>query len=120
MLQVKNKMSALRKGLMFGSLSLLMASCGPTVQNSAPEKTALTSEDISNYREALELKLKDPVARARLIARVLGSTEEAERHAFLKFHLFGYAGDGNIVPFFGMNNYIIQKWVPDGLSLIHI
>ena len=114
MLQVKSKIGALGKGLFLGSLSLLMASCGPTREISSPEKTALTSEDIANYREALELKLKDPVARARLIARVLGSTEEAERHAFLKFHLFGYAGDGNIVPFFSMNNYIIQKWVPDG------
>ena len=42
----------------------------------------------------------------------MGSTEEAERHAFLKFHIYGFAGDGNLIPFFTMNNYVVQKWVP--------
>ncbi|MEM6586611.1 MAG: DUF1838 family protein, partial [Pseudomonadota bacterium] len=52
------------------------------------------------------------VARTKLIAKVLGATEEMERHGFLKFHVFGFTGEGNAVPFFTMNNYIIQKWSP--------
>ncbi len=68
------------------------------------------------YRDLLDRALADPVQRSKLIAKVLGSQEKSERHAFLKFHVFGFAGDGNIVPFFTMNNYVIQDWeqVEDG------
>lgn len=78
-------------------------------QNSA---THLGPEELASKREQLDAILADPADRIRLIAKVFGSTEEAERHAFLKFHIFGFAGDGNLIPFFTMNNYIIQKWVP--------
>ena len=45
-----------------------------------------------------------------MIAKIMGSTVEDGRHAFLKFHVFGYAGDGNLIPFFTINNYVVQKW----------
>lgn len=86
----------------------LVAACSP-----APEINAeLSAEDLDLYQRKLALRLNDPVARTKLIAKVFGSTVEDERHAFLKFHIFGYAGDGNLIPFFTMNNYVIQKWVP--------
>ncbi len=72
----------------------------------------LSAEDLDLFQRQLALRLANPEARTRLIAKVMGSTVESERHAFLKFHIFGYAGDGNLIPFFTMNNYVIQKWVP--------
>lgn len=86
-------------------MSLALAGC----QGGREE---LTSQELETKREQLATILADPMSRTRLIAKIMGSTVEDERHAFLKFHVFGYAGDGNLIPFFSMNNYIIQKWAP--------
>ena len=96
-------------GSLFCGLALvLLAACSP-----APEvDKALSAADLDKYQKELASRLNDPVARSNLIAKVFGSTVEAERHAFLKFHIYGYAGDGNIIPFFTLNNYVIQKWQP--------
>ncbi|QIG53634.1 DUF1838 family protein [Altererythrobacter sp. BO-6] len=72
----------------------------------------LSAEDLEMRRAELDTQLADPVARTRLIAKVFGSTEKMERHAFLKFHVFGFTGEGNLIPFFTMNNYVIQRWSP--------
>ena len=82
-----------------------VAACQPTEQHLGPEELAAKRDELNTI-------LSDPASRVRLIAKVFGSTEEAERHAFLKFHIFGFAGDGNLIPFFTMNNYVIQKWSP--------
>lgn len=92
------------------SVLALTVGCSPNVE----VKTDLTDEDLAVYQRKLALRLNDPEARLRMIAKVFGSTVEDERHAFLKFHIFGYAGDGNLIPFFTMNNYVVQKWAPDG------
>jgi len=88
-----------------GALSLATAACQGGKQD-------LTSQELESSRAELATILEDPAARSKFIAKVMGSTIEAERHAFLKFHIFGYAGDGNLIPFFSMKNYVIQKWVP--------
>lgn len=90
------------------ALSVMIAACSQAPTADAP----LTGDELFEYQKKLTVELRDPVSRAKLIAKVLGSTEEAERHGFLKFHIYGFAGDGNIVPFFTMNNYIVQKWRP--------
>ncbi len=84
---------------------LALAACQPADQH-------LTPEELSTKRDELNEILSDPADRIKLIAKVFGSTEEAERHAFLKFHIFGFTGEGNLIPLFTMNNYIIQKWEP--------
>lgn len=102
--------SAIARSLFCGAAIALIASCSP-----APEiDKALTAEELDMYQRKLALRIQNPVARTKLIAKVFGSTVEGERHAFLKFHIFGYAGDGNLIPFFTMNNYVIQRWAPDG------
>jgi len=97
------------KATVLAGLCLAIAAC-----NSAPasQESALTPEQLDARRQQLATILADPKARTRLIAKVMGSTVKDERHAFLKFHIFGYAGDGNLIPFFSLNNYIIQKWTP--------
>ncbi len=94
--------------MILGCVMLALAACAPN----APGDTALTAKELGDYRQKLTASLQDPVARSNLIAKVMGSTETGERHAFLKFHIFGFAGDGNIIPFFTMNNYVVQKWTP--------
>lgn len=96
------------KAFVFVTLFGVLAACSP-----APEvKADLSAEDLDLYQRKLALRLQDPVKRTKLIAKVFGSTVENERHAFLKFHIFGFTGDGNLIPFFTMNNYVIQKWAP--------
>ena len=97
----------------FCSLILgLLAACSP-----APEvDKTLSATDLDRYQKELTQRLQDPVARSNLIAKVFGSTVKAQRHAFLKFHIYGYAGDGNLIPFFTLNNYVIQKWAPAGVG----
>ncbi len=98
--------------------SLLISACGPTAEVNAE----LTAQELDSYRSKLNITLNNPARRTKLIAKVFGSTVEEERHAFLKFHIFGFAGDGNLIPFFTMNNYVIQKWAPtedSGFELQH-
>ena len=94
----------------------IVTACGPT----SASNQELSGEDLDQYQRKLAITLKDPARRTKLIAKVFGSTVEDERHAFLKFHIFGYAGDGNLIPFFTMNNYIIQKWAPSDDSTFEV
>lgn len=91
--------------------SVLVAACLVTVACSQQEQP-LSSQELEERRAELATQLADPASRTRLIAKVFGSTEEMERHAFLKFHVFGFTGEGNLIPFFSMNNYIVQRWSP--------
>ena len=100
------------------AMSFLISACGP----SSDVKTELSAEELDVYQRKLNITLNDPARRLKLIAKVFGSTVEEDRHAYLKFHLFGFAGDGNLIPFFTMNNYIVQKWKPtedSGYELQH-
>jgi hypothetical protein len=101
-----------RLGLL-AALGLFTASCQ---QASEP----LSPSELADKRAQLDSIIADPAARTEMIAKIMGSTEEAERHAFLKFHVFGFAGDGNLIPFFSMNNYIIQKWSPGDNSTFEV
>jgi len=103
----------LTKGIFVSGLSLLLMSCDSSPDVAEPVDKELSVIELGVYRSKLDAALKDPITRSNLIAKVLGSTVQDERHAFLKFHVYGFAGDGNLVPFFSMNNYIIQKWTPD-------
>lgn len=96
------------KKSIFAAVSGLTVACSPT-SNVDQE---LSAKDLDEYRRKLTITLKNPVQRTKLIAKVLGSTVEEERHGYLKFHVFGFAGDGNLIPFFTMNNYVVQKWRP--------
>ena len=107
-MNLTHRIKAFLRAIFYAFILCIMAACAPAPK----EDKALSSEDLNLYRKQLELRLQDPVSRSNLIAKVFGSTEEAERHAFLKFHIYGYAGDGNLIPLFTLNNYVIQKWVP--------
>jgi hypothetical protein len=94
------------KYALLASACLISASCQEA--GDAP----LSADELASKRDELGTILADRNDRLRLIAKVFGSTAQEDRHAFLKFHIFGFTGEGNLIPFFTMNNYIIQQWSP--------
>lgn len=56
--------------------------------------------------------LEDPAVRARVRARVIGSCAEETSMKFYRLNLYGYMGDGNLVPFFTMNHLSVADWAP--------
>lgn len=59
----------------------------------------------------VRLDLSSPEKRVEVFTKIVGSIAKEEKHAFLRFHLYGFLGE-NVVPFFSMNNYVVQKWEP--------
>ncbi len=59
-----------------------------------------------------KLDLRDPAQRAKARAKTLGAVEEQLVYTFYRLHLYGYMHDGNLVPFFTMNNLNITRWTP--------
>lgn len=92
-----------------GLAALLLTLIACSGENAAHNAKSGSSK---NYTlEDLEETLSDPVKRSDMIVKIMGSTEKQDKYAFLKFHVYGYAGE-NIIPFFTMNNLIVQKWTP--------
>ena len=88
------------------------ASNAPNASVDTPSSTA-TSQTTRRYTTAdLDEILKDPIKRSDLIVKIMGSTAREDTIAFLKFHVYGYAGE-NLIPFFSMNNVIVQNWTPE-------
>ena len=56
--------------------------------------------------------LADPATRARLRARIIGSCARETVFLFYRLHIYGYSGDGNLIPFFTMNHLNISEWTP--------
>lgn len=86
--------------------ALALAACSPASAPAAEPAPAkkYTTADIQDI-------LDDPIKRSDMIVKIMGSTAREDTYAFLKFHVYGYAGE-NLVPFFTMNNVIVQKWTP--------
>lgn len=51
----------------------------------------------------------DPAARARMRARIIGSTVDETVYIFYRLNIYGYDG-GSLVPFFTMNHLSVNKW----------
>ncbi|WP_310532277.1 DUF1838 family protein [Novosphingobium sp.] len=52
---------------------------------------------------------QDPVARARMRARIIGSTAGERVFMFYRLNIYGYDG-GQLVPFFTMNHLSVNQW----------
>jgi hypothetical protein len=51
----------------------------------------------------------DPAARARMRARIIGSTAGELVYMFYRLNIYGYDG-GQLVPFFTMNHLSVNRW----------
>lgn len=103
----KTKTSSYLRSTAAVIVMLGLTACGNAEVNQDPvSEKSYTRQDIDKI-------LADPISRSELIVKVMGSTEREDTHAFMKFHVYGFAGDGNLIPLFTMNNYIVQKWFPE-------
>ena len=58
------------------------------------------------------LNLEDPVSRARIRAKILGSAAEDTLHGLTQLHLYAYLNGGNVKPLMTMWNYTVTQWQP--------
>ena len=65
---------------------------------------------VSHAAQAPSLDLTSPLSRARIRAKVLGSVEPELVYTFYRLHIYGYMNDGNLIPFFTMNNLNLTRW----------
>lgn len=100
------KMSA-RFPLALAVSAFAVAACSADLKGADTASAVATTYSLAD----LEDILADPVRRSEMIVKVMGSTQREDTHAFLKFHVYGYTGE-NLIPFFTMNNVIVQKWTP--------
>ncbi len=109
---MNNNMISRRKSLRGLCLGLTAASSGLGMSSNsiAMSQSRSTAETKRRYTID-ELDLSSPENKSKLITKVMGSIGKEETHAFLRFHIYGFAGE-NCIPFFSMNNYVIQRWEP--------
>jgi len=88
-----------RRGMLQGTaLGLAAAAALPT---NAAERRPLPTLD-----------LEDPVTRARVRAKMSGSTREKTVYGLTALHLYAYLHEGNMKPLMTMYNYTVTKWKP--------
>lgn len=73
---------------------------------------ALAAQGMTAQGIAARPDLNDPAVRARMRARVIGSCARETVFIFYRLHIYGYTGDGNLIPFFTMNHLNISEWTP--------
>ena len=56
------------------------------------------------------LDLSDPQQRLKAKVKTSGSLAGGPVYTFLRLHIYGYANEGNLVPFYSMNNYACNVW----------
>jgi len=57
-------------------------------------------------------RLADPATRARVQARVRGSCSRETVPIFYRLDIYGFTGEGNIVPYFTLNHLSVNEWTP--------
>lgn len=56
----------------------------------------------------------DPVTAMRTHVKIVGSLGKEPVYSFYRLNLYGDLGEGNFVPFFTMNNILVDYWEPQG------
>lgn len=73
-------------------------------------------------KRAGKLDLDDPRKRFEATVKMRGSLADGPVHTFVRLHIYGYANEGNLVPFFSMNNYAVNVWkkLPNGNHAVQV
>lgn len=82
---------------------------------------ALMPGGVAAAAPRLNRDLTAPANRARVRARIIGSCRAETTFAFFRLNIYGFRGDGNLIPFFTLNNLQIGQWtpLPDGTYSNH-
>lgn len=101
MKQTTTRRELLAAGTGVGILTagLLASSAAPAAASAKPAARAAGKPDFNDPRTRFEAQVK-----------MRGSLADGPVHTFVRLHIWGYANDGNLVPFFSMNNYSVNVW----------
>ncbi len=66
----------------------------------------------ANAAPAKTLDLSDPKVRAHTRAKIMGSVAAETVYKFYRLHIYGYMNEGNLIPFFTLNNINATQWTP--------
>ncbi|KQM13326.1 DUF1838 family protein [Novosphingobium sp. Leaf2] len=96
-----------RRGLMVaGSIAASLTAAGAVAGRAvAAARGPVTDGDVAS-------RLADPATRARVQARVRGSCGRETIPIFYRLDLYGYTGEGNLVPYFTLNHLSVNEWRP--------
>lgn len=83
----------------------------PSLAEAAATKGARSASPAISDAEA-NARLADPTTRARVRARVAGSCEQETVNIFYRLNIYGFTGEGNLVPFFTLNHLSVNEWTP--------
>jgi hypothetical protein len=64
----------------------------------------------SSPPSGMGIDMNDPQARFNAQVKMRGTLADAPVESFVRLHIWGYGHEGNLVPFFSMNNYSVNKW----------
>jgi hypothetical protein len=76
----------------------------------AGQASAATPVIANAPRQLRHVDWNDPYERFRLQVKMRGTLDDAAVSTFVRLHIYGYANEGNLVPFFSMNNYAVNVW----------
>jgi hypothetical protein len=77
----------------------------------------LAALHISSAQAAVERPLpvfSDPITALRTHVKMVGSLGQATVYSFMRLNIYADLGEGNFVPFFTMNNILVDYWQPKG------
>jgi hypothetical protein len=60
--------------------------------------------------KAGNVDFNDPRQRFLAQVKMRGTLAGGPNHTFVRLHIWGYGNEGNLVPFFSMNNYAVNVW----------
>jgi hypothetical protein len=101
-----------------GTVGALTAS----LLSSVPAVAAPSGKGQGAGRRKGKLDFEDPQERFKLTVRMRGSLADEPVHSFVRLHIYGYGHEGNLVPFFSMNNYAVNVWkkLPNGNHAVQV
>lgn len=82
-----------------------MSSAGLTVLQS-PSAAAITPTPLPDF--------SNPVTALRTHVKMVGSLGNTTVYSFMRLNIYVDLGEGNFVPFFTMNNILVDYWQPKG------
>lgn len=97
----------------WGATALAGASVGAGASVSAgTSASASASSKIVPQSELPDFT--DPIIALRTHVKLVGSLGREVVHSFMRLNIFADLGEGNFVPFFTMNNILVDYWEPKG------
>ena len=100
-----------RRSVMTGLPLAAGLTAAPALAAKSGAKAKTKASPAISDAEAME-RLRDPATRARVRARVAGSCEAETVNIFYRLNIYGFTGEGNLLPFYTLNHLSVNEWTP--------